>query len=316
MYTYATEPATLNTDLTAIQVHHLMKSPTLLARRLGDITRAGFIADRLLKGRFAIEGGAIAYPSGEDGLYPNDDAEIVGMGSEYPLTQMDPGQLAIAKSAKTGLAALVFDEEIKRTRIRAIEEGLIKIRNAIIKRVDGTSLGVIASKVTSTHAASAPWVGGTEAANVRGLVTTVAAAKAAMHNLEIGLDPDVIVLTEVQFGLAMAELLIGGYLPRESSGGPLETGVWPQALGLTWMTSQHTPFGDPVLLDTSLLGGVADEDLQSPDYARAPEPSQNIEVHTERLKGGRDGYLAQGRRVCVPVVTEPRAGLRIAGTGL
>ena len=29
-----------------------------------------------------------------------------------------------------------------------------------------------------------------------------------------------------------------------------------------------------------------------------------------------NGYLAQARRVCVPVVTEPRAALRITGTGV
>ena len=316
MYTYSGTPAALDATLTAVQAHHLMKSPTLLARRLGDITREGFIADRLLTGRYTAEGGAIAYPIGVEGIYPNDDAEIVAPGGQYPLTQMDSGQLAIARTAKQGLATLVYDEEISRMKMQAVQEAILKLRNSIIKRVDGTALAVIASKVTATIAATAPWVGGTEAANVRGLVKTIAAAKAGRHDLSIGTDPDVIVLKEGQFNAAMAELLIGGYLPRESAGGPLATGVWPQALGLTWMTSQYTPFTDPLLIDTSLLGGMADETIASPDYSRAPQPGANIEVHTERLAGGRDGWLAQARRVCVPLVTEPRAAVRITGTGL
>lgn len=316
MYTYAGTPAALDAALTAIQVHHLMKSPTLLARRLGDITRQGFIADRILTGRYQVEGGAIAYPNGVEGLYPNDDAEVVMPGSQYPLTQMDSGQLAIARTAKQGLGTHVYDEEISRLKIAAVQEGMVKLRNAIIKRVDGTALAVIASKVTATIAATAAWTGGTTEANVRGLVKTIAAAKAGRHDLAVGIDPDVIVLKEGQFASAMAELLIGGYLPRETAGGPLNTGAWPQALGLTWMTSQYTPFADPLLIDTSLLGGMADEDIQSPDYSSAPQPGANIQVHTERLTSGRDGWLVQARRVCVPVVVEPRAGVRITGTGL
>ena len=69
-----------------------------------------------------------------------------------------------------------------------------------------------------------------------------------------------------------------------------------------------------LVVDRQQLGGMADEDIQSPGYAK----SNGIEVKTNRLVGSddRDGYRVRARRVTVPVVLEPSAGVRITGTGI
>jgi len=307
MYTYSGTPAGLDTSLTALQVHHLMKSPTLLARRFKDIVDEKFIADYLLTGRYAAVGGAIAYPASDLDIYPKDVPEAVGPGGQYPLTQMDSGQLAIAQTLKRGIATHVFDEEISRMLINPLNDALTYLGNAIVKQVDSIALGVIASKVTATFASPSAWTGASAA---RGIVTSVRRAKAQVSALKLGLQPTDIILSEDQFEQAMAELLLAGLLPREN-GNPLTTGEWPNVLGLTWVTSPNVPFTDPFMVDRGQLGGMADENIVSPEFAKAGA----VEIASDRLQG-RDGYEPRARRVTVPVVTRPSAGIRITNTGL
>lgn len=65
------------------------------------------------------------------------------------------------------------------------------------------------------------------------------------------------------------------------------------------------------MLDRTLLGGIADENLNSPGYTRSG--SFGVEVQIERV-GKRDAYEPRARRVTVPVVIEPLAGATITGT--
>ena len=78
------------------------------------------------------------------------------------------------------------------------------------------------------------------------------------------------------------------------------------------MTSPYVTVTDPWLIDRVALGGMADENLSSPGYATAA--GTNVEAFTNRHKD--DKYEVRARRVTVPVVLEPLAGVRITGTGL
>ena len=302
-YTYSGTPAGLDTSLTAVQTHNLMKQPALLARYMRSILDEKFLGDYLLAGRYAAEGGAIAYPAGVGGLYPKDDPEVVGMGSQYPLTQMDAGQLALAKTLKRGLATHVWDEEISRMRMNAVSEATSTLQNGMIKAHDGLSLGVIASRVTATYASQA-WT------SAAGIVNGIMLAKAQLSNLKTGVTGTTLVLREDQYQRVMAVLLLAGLLPRETVN-PINTGMWPQILGVEWVTSPNVPFADPLLVDREKLGGIATESIVSPEYSRAGD----YELASERLQG-RDGYELRIRRVAVPIVLRPDAGVRITGTGL
>lgn len=307
MYTYSGTPAGLDASLTAVQVHSLMKTPTVLARRMRDITKEGFLADWLLTGRYAIQGGAIAYPTSDTSPFPKDNAEIVAPGSQYALTQMDGGQLAIAQSAKNGIATHVWDEEISRLLNSPVNDGLNILANGVVRFVDSTAMAVVQSKVTQTYASQA-W------STAAGIVNGVLGAQAALTNLKAGVNPTAIVLSVTQYSQVMATLALAGVLPRENvNANPFVTGNWPNVLGFTWTASPNAPFTEPTMIDRDLLGGMADENLQSPEFHKASGSS--VEVAVDRLQG-RDGYELRARRVCVPVVTRPWAAIRITGTGL
>lgn len=303
-YTYPAPPATVGSDLTSVEVHHLMKTPTLIRKRLADIVRQRFIADYLLAGRFQAVGGAILYETGEE-IFPADSPEAVAPGGEYPVTVLTGGELAAAKTVKWGQDTFVTDEAIARLLLQPVNRGLGKVANGMIRHVDSVALGVIASKITQTYTSGA-WT------DAGAIVDGVLGAKAKAEEDHVGenFDYNVVVLKPTQFAKVAGALIKSDLVPRESQNFVL-TGVIPSYLGLTWTTSTHVPSADPMLVDREQLGGMADENLGSPGYAS----QDGIEVKSMR-EDANDQYRLRGRRVTVPVVLEPRAGIRITGTGV
>jgi hypothetical protein len=309
MFTYPAPPATVSGGNT-VEVHYLLKTPSLIARRLRTLLEQRYIADFLLQGRFTAVGGALLYETGEP-IGTNADPEAVAPGAGYPQTTASSGELAAAKTSKWGQDVPVFDEAISRLGINPVDRAFTKLVNQSVKFVDGAALGVIASKITQQYnvtGAGAPGAWTTGDAIVEGVLL----AKAKITGLDEGYDPNVIVLKDEQWAKAIARLNADGLLPREA-GNPLVTGVWPQALGLTWTSSNHTPSSNPLLVDNTQLGGMADEEIGGPGYIR----TAGIGVETKAIRDDdHDGYKLRARRVTVPVVLEPNAGIIITNTGL
>lgn len=315
MYTYPTVSPTPTG--TVAEVHAFLKSPTLVARRLRTLLDQKFISDFLLRQRLVAIGGAIMYETGES-IYASDAPEAVNPGAEYPLTVMTAGELAAAKVVKWGLDTEIYDETIARLRMATVERALLKLANSVVRHVDSVALAAIASKVTRTYNATGAGNAGvwTTAA---GIIGGVLQAKAVTEELLEGFDLGVVVLKPTQFAKVQTQLLLSGLLPREQGNQILSgTGAF-NYMNLTWTTSTFVPVTDPMLIDADQLGGMADEDLQSPGYAKLQgDGIVGLETKVNRLTGSddRDGYRPRARRVTTPVVLEPGAGVRITNTGI
>ena len=290
--------------LTPEQIHILLSRPQVLARRLADITAMRFVADYLLSGRFNASGGGVFYETGEP-AFAGTDPQQVAPGAEYPKVLLEAGEIAAARTVKWGLETDVTDEKIAREGMTVVNRALARLANTIIRNVDTVAWGVIASRVTSSEG-SAAWT--TPGAAVEA-VTRVRNARA---ELGLGLDLSTNVMPAPQYAKFVGMLVDKGALPREDANPALDGTMPVQALGLTWVTSPHVTGTDPWLIDRDQLGGMADESLSSPGYATAAGTS--IETLSSRHRD--DKYELRARRVTVPVVTEPLAGVRITGTGL
>lgn len=307
-YTYPAPPAT--TDGENIDVHHLLRTPSVLARRIRGLLDRRYIADALLTARYTAVGGVILYETGEESE-SDSDPEAIQPGGAYPLTGLTPGEIEAAKTTKWGQDAVVTDESISRLGIDPVNRGFAKLVNRSVKFVDSAALGVIASKVTATFNATGSGNGGAWTSG-EAIIQGALMAKQQVIDLEEGFDPNAIVLTGTQWAKAMALFVKAGILPREGAN-PVVNGTWPNVLDLTWMTSPHVPATDPIILDTEQLGGMADEELGGPGYSRAG----GVGVETKSIRDDdNDRYKLRARRVTVPVVREPQAGVKITNTGL
>lgn len=290
--------------LTTAQIHLLLSSNRLIAKRLADLTKMGFIADYLLPGRYVAERGGVFYETGEE-IFTSDAPEAVAPGSGYPKTVMTQGEIAAAKTIKWGLESDITDEKIKREGRAVMDRGLRRLGNSIIRTVDSVAMAVISSKVSSTFASPA---GAWDSAGA--IAEALLGAQQARSELGLGITLDTVVLKPAHWAKLYGMLIDDKALPREN-GNVVVDGLAPfNALGFTWATSPYFTANNPLFVDREELGGMADEDLESPDYAK----SGDIDAYTNRET--TDGYVIRGRRVTVPVVTEPLAGVSITSTGL
>ena len=294
-------------DLTATDVHAFLKNRQLVARRIADLAKQRFISDFLLAGRYNAEGGGIRYLV-DDGLYTADEPEVIAPGADYPLTTAGEGTPEEASTETDGQDSEVTDEAIARLLMDPVERTLKKQVNRMVARVDGKNLAVIGSEVTDTYTGAA-W---TSAAAIMDNVLSAAAGRDA---LDMGISPDTVVLRPTQFA-KIAGIFLTADLVANGISEYVKNGVIPDVLGLDWVTSNHVPFTDPLLIDREQLGGIGLEDLKSPGYTKV-SGTLGIETKTWRpTDSDRDLWRIRTRRVGVAAVVEPRAGVRITGTGL
>jgi hypothetical protein len=303
-YTYPPAAPTLSGDVETI--NRFLASPTLVSRRLRTLAEQRYISDVLLKQRFQVSGGAVLYETGES-IFTTDAPRAVAPGAEYPLTPAPTGAASLAKTVKWGQDTKVYDESVKRQLMNPVTKALNKLVNQNVKLIDGLALSAVASAVTATTAVIASW----KTATASQMLKDVALAKAAILALNQGYDPDVVVLDDATWANAYAGFVSGGFLPREQTANATVTGLFAVIDGMTFLPTPNLPTAGTILVaDSTMLGGMADEDLGGPGYSNAGAPG--VEGKSIR-DDDADGWKLRMRRVTVPVVQEPAAGFVLTG---
>lgn len=295
-------------NLTPQEVHEFLRTPSFVARRMQEITDYTFATDLLLRGSADATGTGAVLVEEDAPIFADESPEIIAPGAEYPRVSVGEVAAALVALRKKGFDSELTDERIARSPSDELARFLNRMANSMIRDFDQLGRSVIASKVTQTFAGSA-W------SDAKTIVSDVLKASAQMEELELGYTADVVVLKPTQYAAVSASLINAGLLPRES-GNPLLSGARSfDYMGFTWVKSMYGPFADPFLADSNNLGGIATEDIQSPGYARA---ENGIEVKTWRPAGrdDNDTWVTRTRRVAVPYITGPKAGLKITGTTL
>lgn len=301
MKTYPFTPSQLASASPA-ELLAFAKSPTLLARRLGEIlTAQQFIGLFLLTARYTLQGGAIAVPSNES-IRTQRGAETVAPGAEYKLTPLNSEQYEIYTASKDGLATEIVDEEIGRSLRQPIDDALTFLQTELVFSANDLALGVINSSVTQTMVAGGAWTNGKQ------ILKDALRVQAATRRQRLGYAIDTVVLNGEQYAEVMPELL--DVLPDNDD--MARTGAFPTIGGLTWVSSDDDEFSDPLFVDRRRLGGIGRENIPSPEY-RPVGGDTGVEVASFREKS--DKTRIQARNPHVPLVANPLAGFHLTGTG-
>jgi hypothetical protein len=308
-HVYPPAPPTIVGD--NITISRFLNSPAAVQRRLRTLAENRFIADVLLTGRYETSGGSLLYEQNES-MYTSRTPAGVNAGAEYPRASAAPGPAALAGVTKWGQDVPVTDEHIHRYGRRAVDVALQKVVNHIVKQVDTVGLAAIAAAVTQTQAAGAAWT-----AAGRDILLDLMLAKAKIEANDQGYEADTVATTDEGYARIVADQKIISGLARERGVGMTvtETGEIFSIAGLRILPTNNLPTGVKVLVaDATMLGGLAYERLESPEYQG--DPANGVESWTRRDPDANDQWLVRGRRPVVPVVQEPNAGCAITGTGL
>jgi hypothetical protein len=309
---YPPGPPTLSGDL--LTVSRFLQSPTAIRRRLRDYRDLRFVSDQLLTQRFVSAGGAVVYELSEP--FVNDrPVEAVAPGAEYPMANQPTGTAGIAAVSKWGQKVRMTDEQIKRSvyQGQAVDRALQKTVNTVIQQVDGVTMSAIASTVTASVASatttSSSGAGWADAAAK--ILFDILKARAAIKALNQGYKPDTLLINDMHEAYMMSDEVIVNALRRETTDNPIYTGTITTIAGLVIVVAPSSVAMNPYVLDSTQLGGMADETESAPGYAIS---DLAVEIKSLRLDD-RDAWDLQGRRITVPVIQEPGSACEITGTG-
>lgn len=306
---YPPAPATLAGDL--LTIHRMLQSPAIISRRLKAITDIGFIADELLPASYRTAGGAVSYEINDQPLFTNRSVTAVAPGSEYPRALPQSGTAALANVSKWGQASELTDERIKRSLPMgdAIDWVLRIVVNTIVQKIDRLAIAAFASAVTDTLTAS-DWTGSTPK-----MLLDMEKGKARISGRELGYKADTILLTDAKYAYLASDDKIATLRKRETTDNPVYGGVIDRIANLKVLTTPvgNMPGGEDAvwILDSKAIGGMANETDLDPGYASG---EKGVQVQTDRIKG-RDAWRVWGRRITVPVITDPLAAVKLTGTG-
>lgn len=298
---YSYPPVTPTFSGDNVTTSRFLNTPSLVARRAQELTQNRFITDVILSGRTDVSGGAITYEVDED-FYTVRPITSVSPGGEYDLTTITNGTPQIVKVTKWGQDTLVTDEAIKRQNFSAVEKGLTKLANTVVKHVDSVSLSLIASTVSATQVASASW-----SAEGARILQDIMLAKAKVTALNKGYDPNVLVIDDTTWAYLASNDKIQVARAREDTSNTVYSGLFGSIAGMQILPTPNLPGGTGAwLIDTNALGGIADEDLGG-GY-------EGDNVQTKSIREDlNDRWRLRARRVCVPYVTDPGAAIKITG---
>lgn len=302
MQNYPYTPSQVDNSTAADWIAFL-KSPTMVARRFAEIVEAQqFIGNYLLSGRYTLNGGMIAVPANEK-IRADRKAGTVAPGAEYKLTTLSAEEYEIYNSMIEGLATEVTDAEVGRSRRQPIEDGFTFLQTELVFDANEIALGVIESSVTRTFASKAAWTNGKE------ILRAAYRAKALTKKLKLGYSIDTAVIPGELYADIMPELL--DILPRDDRMALGDT--FPTIGGITWVPEDGDDLSDPMFLDRRRFGGIAREQIPSPEY-RQIGGDTGVEIASVRDIAKGDKTRMQARNVHVPVVTNPLAAVYVTGT--
>jgi hypothetical protein len=309
---YPPAPPTLSGDI--LTISRFLNSPALVQRRLRTIAEQRFIADSILTGRYETSGGALLYEQTES-IYTSKPPEAVNAGAEYPRSPAAPGPAALAGITKWGQDVPITDEHVHRYGRRAVDVALIKIVNYLVKQVDTTALTAIGAAVPAGNQIDP--VAGWDTPASSNILFDLLKAKATIEAFDQGYSADTIVTTDLGVARITADKDIIAGLAREAGGGNATVtarGVIQEIAGLRIMATNNIPALSTFkafVLDSSMLGGLAYERLESPEYAG--DPANGVESWTRRDPAANDQWLVRGRRPVVPIIQEPSCIVAIKG---
>jgi hypothetical protein len=295
-----------------LSISRFLQDPAALQRRLRNYGDLRFVSDRLLTGRLRSQGGAVLYELSEP-FVTDRTAESVAAGSEYPYANLTPGTAAIAAIQKWGQKVLLTDEEIARNQYAgaAVDRAMQKVVNSIISQVDSITMSAIASAVTQAFNVTATgggvWTGATPT-----MLRDILRAKAVVAALNLGYNPDTLVVNDVQYAYMMTDTSLTNAWRRETTDNPVFTGMVESVAGMSIIVSPNLPATTAYVLDSTQLGSMADETDGAPGYTVSDLAVQVKAIRNEKA----DSWDLQGRRKTVPVVQEPGAAIKLTNVGI
>lgn len=277
-----------------ITVEQFLKTPSRVTRVINDLTRQRFIAERIFASGDAV-GGAVIYDQvTASELYTDRDVQAIEAGSEFPIVTSGETSPKVAAVTKWGGAAVLTYEAVRRDARDILNRELTKLRNTIVRKVDTVAIAALDAAPINTDTGT-DWSDGTNGDPILDL----AQGRSVIDDADLGYVADTILVNPAQMVDLIGRKDVREALPREAlSGNPIANGQLNGFMGYTWYVTNRVAAGTAYILASTMAGSLRDE---LPLYSRVIDQQE------------RERWLVQAARVTVPIVTDPKAVLKLTG---
>ena len=259
-----------------LTVNTLVKSPTLIPKRIVSMADQAFIVDRVLRNAGSSPGGAVIYNESTP-LFADGNPEVVEEFGEIPVVNTSTGKQMVARTVKRAMALMVSKEMINRNAVDQVNSQITMIKNAFVRTMEDVFLDAFLTNASiPTLAASAAW--GAAAAAATNVYTDVAHAVYNIQNADadsangtgsnkFNFNPNTIVINDKVLTLLLTDanvtkvLQVGDAATRQ----PLVAGTGSVgnvvfgAFGLKVVPSWRISPDKVIILESHTVGGISDE---------------------------------------------------------
>lgn len=306
---------TASDDGPRLTVNQMVKSPTLVPKRIVSMVGQGFMVDRLLRQGPPIPGGSLIYSESEP-LYANDAPMNVEEFGEIPLTTTSSGEMKVAHSVKKALGFRISQESIDRNNFDKVQQDMTKLKNSFAKAYEDVFLTALLAALPTLAASGASWVNTTASSAGQGIYAdlthgtyNIANADADTSNgtgeQKFDFNADTVVINDkvAKLMLLNADITKVLGIGNAATMQPLISGdatqAFLKAFNLNLVTSWRLDPDKAILLESKTIGGVSDERVlgATPLYEDRPTETWRTDVS----------------RMSAVFIDQPKAGLVITG---
>lgn len=246
----------------AVTVNALVENPRIIAERIVRVLDNQFAMDRVLRNEGRATGGAVMFRT-STGLFADDVSEIVEEFGEIPVVPQSVGDLQSAPVRKRALAVLISREMRERNAMGRVDNQIQRLRNTLVRDIDGQFVTALRSAVSQSVAATNAWssASATIRKNINAARRLIKVNQAAGTGSYSGYEPDTLLISPVteENLLNSAEfvaLIFGSNNPSNiSSLADAPNGV----LGLKPVVTVGMPDNEAIVVESKTVGGYADE---------------------------------------------------------
>lgn len=250
-----------------LTVSMMVKSPTLIPKRILNMMDQMFLVDSVLRKGSDAPSGAVLYFESTP-LFSNDDPAVLDEFGEIPLTNGSLGTPKVVRVVRRAFGLRVSKTMVDRNNVDAVNTQITQIRNTMVRAwEDAFFSALIANPTVQTLATATAW--GATGSHIR---VDVNAARYVIKNAaadtagkqKFGYEADTLIIsTETETDFLDSDEVTKPYVGNIASENLQYTGKLPnkfQTLDVlvSWRLSAYAP-DSAVVLQRNVIGGISDE---------------------------------------------------------
>lgn len=289
-----------------LTVNQMLKSPTLIPRRVISMLEHQFIVDTILRRAGSAPSGAVVYEETAP-QFADDEPEVIEEWAEIPATTGQVGTPKTVRAEYRGLAIKVSERMRTRNNVDAVNRQMRQVRNSMVRHWEKLFLQLILTHPSVlTFAGSAPWAtASTDISNElidAALLVTNAVPDVSRPEDWLGYDPNTLIMGTALGASFMKNdtikaMFVGNIADENIKYKLALPGQWgPYRVLISRQMDVYAPT-KAILLERGTVGGIADE-----------RPLRATEMYLDRP---RETWRSDVTRASAMFIDNPKAAVII-----